>query len=235
MALLATGRESCRRVTGRRRLLIGRRVAGIALERKPLKLADGRSLMAVVAWQRGMSADQREPVFVIPYGLDRDLPPLHVVAALAICPHLPVMNVGVTIPAPGAGVGKNRFRVTLRARHVLVHPQKRKAGFSVVKFRNSAYRFPSENGVAILAGNVQVAMGTARRDGAASLCICQHCQHAHQNSGKSTNPERLGTRPTTTPHAATSQELVSKTLLRAKRGDSSGAEARIFDGCWRHG
>jgi len=51
VALLATGREPCRRVAGRIRLLIGGRVAGVALERQSLKLADGRSLVAAVALQ----------------------------------------------------------------------------------------------------------------------------------------------------------------------------------------
>ena len=162
VALLATGWESRGRVIGACRLLVGCRVARVALERKPLKLADGRSLVTTVALQRGMAADQRKPVLVIPDGLNRHLPALHVVATFAVCTHLPVMDVGVTIPAPGAGIGKNRFRVTLRARQVFVHTQQREAGFTVIKFRNSAYRFPSENGVAILARAVQVGVRTAR-------------------------------------------------------------------------
>lgn len=169
VTLLATSRESRRRVTGCRGLLIRRRVTRVALERKPLKLTDGRSLVAAVALQRGMSSDQRKPVLVIAHCLNRNLPPFHVVAAFAIRAHLPMMNVGVAIPAPRAGIGENRFRVTLSARYVLVHTQKREAGFSVIKFRNSADGFPSENGVAILAGNVQVTVGTAGRDGAPRL------------------------------------------------------------------
>ena len=84
MALLAAGGEPRRCVIGRRRLLIRRRVARVALERKPLKLADGRALVAAVALQRGMPADQGKAVLVIPHGLNRDLPPLHVVATFAI-------------------------------------------------------------------------------------------------------------------------------------------------------
>ena len=153
VALLATGREPRRRVVGPGRLLVGCCVARVALEREPLKLADGGSLVATVALQRGMPANQWETVLVIPHRLNRNLPPLHVVAALAICTHLPVVNVGVAVTTLSAGVGKNRLGVTLRARHVLMHTQKRVGGFTVIKFRNSAYRFPSQNGVAILAGN----------------------------------------------------------------------------------
>ena len=204
VALLATGRERCRRMAGRIRLLIRRRVTGVALERKTLKLTDRRPLVTTVALQRGMSTDQREPVLVISNGLNGDLPPLHAVTAFTGCAHLPVMNVGVTIPAPRTCVGKDRFRMTLRARHVLVHPEKGVAGLAVIEFRNCAYRFPSENGVAILARNVQVAVGAARCDGAAGLCMREYDHCAGQKSGKSTNREDLGARPTTTPHDATS-------------------------------
>jgi len=141
---------------------------------------------------------------VIPYGLNGDLPSLHRVAAFAGCTHLPVMNIGVTVATPGPGVRKNRFRVTLRASYVLVHPEKGEAGFEVIKFRNSAYRFPSENGVAILTGSVQVAVGAARGDGAASLSMSQDCHRAHQNSGDCDKPKHPGTRPTTQPHDVTS-------------------------------
>jgi len=141
---------------------------------------------------------------VIPYGLNGDLPSLYCVAAFAGCAHLPVMNVGVTIPAPCAGVGEDWFGVALSASDVLVHPEKGEAGFEVIKFRNSAYRFPSENGVAILTGSVQVAVGAARGDGAASLSMSQDCHRAHQNSGDCDKPKHPGTRPTTQPHDVTS-------------------------------
>jgi len=182
VALLATGRKSCGRVIGTGRLPVGGRMARVALKRESLKLADGRSIMAGVALEGGMSANQRETVLVIPHGLNCDLPALHVVTALAVCSHLPVMEIGVAVPALRAGVGENRFRVTLRAREVLVHSRKGKAGFSMIKFRNSAYRFPSENRVAILAANVQIAVRTARCGRAASLRICKHCRSAQQES-----------------------------------------------------
>lgn len=89
------------------------------------------------------------------------------------------MDVGVAVAALCAGIGKNQLRVTLGARHARVHAEKRVAGFAVIKFWNSAYRFPSENGVAILARNIQVAVGTARRDGAASLRIREHSRRAY--------------------------------------------------------
>lgn len=213
VALLASGRESRGRVVGPGRLLIGCRVARIALERKSLKLADGGSLVAAVALQGGMAANQRKAVLVIPHGLNRDLPALHGVAAFAICAHLAVMNVSVTIPASRAGVGKDRLRVTLGAGHVFMHPQKRVAGFAVIKFRNRAYRFPPKDGVAILAGDIQVAVGTARRGRATSLRTRLHDRYAQQHSGKGTNPGQPETPPPTTPHAATSlTQLVALAL-----------------------
>ena len=204
VALLASGRESRRRVVGTGRLLVGRRVARVALEREPLKLADGRSLVATFALQRGVAANQWETVLVIPHRLNRNLPPLHFVAAFAICTHLPVMNVGVAVTAPCARIGKNRLGVTLGARHILMHTQKRVAGFTVIKFRNSAYRFPAQNGVAILARNIQVAVGAPRGSRAAGLRRRLHDRCAHQHAGQGVHPEHPETPPTTTLHAATS-------------------------------
>ena len=186
VALLATGRESRCRVVGPVRLSIRRGMTRIALERKTLKLTDSRSLVATITLQGGVPANQRKTIFVIPHRLNCHPPPLHVVAALAIRAHLAVVDIRVTIPAPRAGIGKNRLGVTLRARHVLVHAAQRVAGFGVIEFRNSAYRFPSKNGMAILARNIQVTVRTARGDGAASLRSHFHGHVADNNSGKST-------------------------------------------------
>lgn len=204
MALLATGREAGRDMVGRGRLLIRSRVAGIALERKSLKLSGGRALVAAVALQRGMSSNQGKPVLVISDGLYRNLPAFDRVAAFAVCTHLAAMNVGVAIGTPRAGVGKDWFHVALRTGHVFVQTKQRVGCFAVIKFRNSPYRFPSEHGVAVLAGDVQAAVRTAR--GRRNLGLRFRCgrRHAQQQPGESKDGKLLDLWPAGNLHNATS-------------------------------
>ena len=203
MALLATGREAGRDVVGRGRLLIRSRVAGIALERKPLKLSGGRALVAAVALQRGMSSNQRKPVLVISDGLHRNLPAFDRVAAFAVCTHLAAMNVGVAIGTPRAGVSKDWFHVALRASHVFVQTKQWVRCFAVIKFRNSPYRFPSEDGVAVLAGDVQAAVRTARRRHP-GLRFHRGRRHAQQQPGEGKDGKLLDLWPAGKLHNATS-------------------------------
>lgn len=204
MALLATGREAGRDVVGRGRLLIRSRVAGIALERKSLKLAGGRTLVAAVALQRGMSSNQGKPVLVISDGPHRNLPAFDRVAAFAVCTHLAAMNVGVAIGTPRAGVGKDWFHVALRAGHVFVQTKQRVGCFAVIKFRNSPYRFPSEDCVAVLAGDVQAAVWTARGRRNPGLRFRRGRRHAQQQPGESKDAKQLDLRPAGKLHNATS-------------------------------
>lgn len=76
------------------------RVAGIALGRHRLELAVGHTLVAGVAIHRSMGPGQREPVVVLLNLLDRDLPPAHGMALLAVGPQLTPVNIGVAVLAP---------------------------------------------------------------------------------------------------------------------------------------
>jgi hypothetical protein len=80
------------------------------------------------------------------------------VALLTVRTHCSFVNVGVAIGASGSYVGKDRLGVTLGASHIVVHPAQRIFGLVVVKFRDRADGLPSDRGVAVLAGNVQISV-----------------------------------------------------------------------------
>ncbi len=104
MALLASRREMRAHVVwyapakrlGALKIL---RMAWIARRRQPLELSCRGALMAVIALQRCMRAQQREAVEVILNCLHGYVPPVHRMALFAVRAHLPPMNVGVTIRA----------------------------------------------------------------------------------------------------------------------------------------
>ena len=111
-----------------------------------------------------MSADQREPVVVAPDLADGSVPAIYGVAGVALrSAHVPAMDVGVTVAALAANIGEDGLDVTLRATDALVHAAQRISCLVVIEFRNLADRTPSAKGVAVLAGDVQVSVRTARR------------------------------------------------------------------------
>ena len=75
--------------------------------------------------------------------LDGDVPPLHRMALFAICAHLPLVNIGVTIRALRAHVGKHHLGVALRAGHALVQTAQRILCGVVIELRNRADRLPA--------------------------------------------------------------------------------------------
>ncbi len=56
--------------------------------------------------------------------------------------------------------------MALRTRHILVQAAQRIVGLVVIEFRNGADRLPALRGVAVLTGNVQIAMGAMGTGGA---------------------------------------------------------------------
>ena len=104
MARLAGGRETRGHVVGYARahrcgVLEIFRMAGIACRRQPRELADRSLLVAIIALQRGVCAYQRETVKVILNRLNRNSPPVHRMALLAVGPELPPVNVGMAVRA----------------------------------------------------------------------------------------------------------------------------------------
>ena len=119
--------------------------------------------MALIALQDGMRAKQWKSVEMLLNRLDRDLPAEDGMALGAILAELSAVNVGVTIGAVLANVGKNRFYVASRAGYFFVHAAKRVSRGVVIEFWNGANGDPAGVGVAIFAGSVKRPMRTSAR------------------------------------------------------------------------
>lgn len=163
MACLAVGGELCGNVVGIRGFLKICQVAGRAGRRKPKVIPDGRILMALIALQDGMRAQQWKSVEVLRNRLDRYLPSEDGMALGAVLAELSAVNVGVTIGAVLAHVGEYRLGVASRAGYFFVHAAKRVPRGVVVEFWNGANGRPTGVGVAIFAGNVKRPMRTSAR------------------------------------------------------------------------
>lgn len=129
--------------------------------------------MALVAIERGVRADQREPVQVLVDLLNGDIPAFDRVALLAVCPHLPLVDVGVAIRALRAHVAKDRLDMALRAIHALVHAAQRIFRCVVIEFRNCSDGLPSTQGVTVLAWNAEASMRASRVRRPLHLRSCQ--------------------------------------------------------------
>jgi hypothetical protein len=161
VAHLAVGGELQRHVGGVGGLLVGSQVAAGALGRQALELAGGRALVAVIALQDGVRAQQGEAVLVLLDLLRRDLPALHRVAMVALRSHLAPMDVGMAVRAFVAHVGEHQAGVALGAAYPLMHPPQGVAGLVVVELGNAADGLPAGGGVAVLARDVEVAVRAA--------------------------------------------------------------------------
>jgi len=146
-----------------------------------LELARGCALVARIAIQRRMGAQKRETILVLLDLPQGHVPTLHRVALLAPGTELPPVDVGVAIGTLGTDVGENRLGMALRAGYALVHAAQRETGFVVIKFRYRASRFPSRGGVAVLAGNVQIAVWTVRTGIQLRLRTLRSSARQHQN------------------------------------------------------
>jgi len=165
MALLAGTREPCCDMVGRRSLLIGSGMTGIALERKTLKLPDGGGFVATVTLQGRMPAHQRKAVLVVPHRPQRDLPAVHAVASRTVGPHLTPVYIGVAIGASLTRIRKHQLGVALRTAYVQVQSLEWKVSFVVIEFRDRANYLPSRHGMAVLTGNIQLTVWTNTSSG----------------------------------------------------------------------
>jgi len=90
------------------------------------------------------------------------LPSLDGVALFAVGSKLALVNVGMAIGTFLAHVSEDWLDVALSASHALMHAAQRVPRLAMIKLRNVADWFPSTEGVAILAGDIQRAVGAAR-------------------------------------------------------------------------
>src|SRR5580704_402801 len=163
VALLAPGGELEFDVvqSGRLRVDEVALMAGVALRGKALELANRRALVAGIAVDRGVGANQWEAIKVLIDLLNRNVPSLHGVALFAVCSHLALVNIGVAVGALRSDIGEDRLDVTLRTSHAFVHAAQRILGGVVIEFGDGADRLPAAKRVTVLAGNAQASVRTA--------------------------------------------------------------------------
>ena len=127
---------------------------------------------------------------MLPHSLQNDVPAFDRVALLTVRTHLTAMDVSMTVRAIGSSVGEDGLGMALRTGHTFVQTAEGVSRFVVIKLRDRADRFPACRSMAVLAGYVQVAMGTAG-DRGAGLTIERTCAAADdQIQGSQENDRR---------------------------------------------
>ena len=116
--------------------------------------------MALVALDERMRADQREPVLVVLDLLNVDLPTLHRVATLAICPKLAAMNVCMTLGTLCAYLLERHVRMALCAGNLRVHAPQRVGSLVVIELGEGANRLPARVCVTVLTRDGEGSVGT---------------------------------------------------------------------------
>lgn len=162
---LAGGRESRSLVVGRLGLGKVLNVARDALRRKALELAHCRILMTVVAGQRGVRSDQWETILVRPKFPKALFPAHDRMAPLAIFSKLSAVDVGVAVCATCPCLCKHQAHVACGAGNAFVQSAQWIAGLVVVKLHDISKGFPGCEGMAIFAGDLQIAVGAVGRGG----------------------------------------------------------------------
>ena len=109
-----------------------------------------------------MRAGQWKTTVVLLHLLYGNLPSPNRVALLAVGSQLAAMNICMTVLAVLADIAEYGLDVTFRTRDGFMHAAERILGFIVIEFRNGADRFPGVSGMAVLAGDVEIAVRTMR-------------------------------------------------------------------------
>lgn len=150
---------------------------------KTLELPHCGTLVAILALHRGVSPQEWEAILVILNLLHGNIPPEHGVTLRAIRPHLPLVNIGVTILALLADISKDRLNVALCALHFFVHAAQRILRLVVIEFWNCSDGAPAHSGVAVLTRNRERPVRTA-----CSLPLRVRCSSARGRRGKKSQP-----------------------------------------------
>ncbi len=164
-------------------------MAGIAIRGHRLEFAVGRAFVAGIAVHCGMCAGQREAVVMLLDLLDRDLPAPHRMALLAVGAQLPLVNIRVAILASLPDIGEHGLDVALGAGHRYVHAAQGVPGLVVIEFRNRADRPPPARRVAVLTGNVQIAVRAVRAR------ILRHRSGSGCGNQQQPNPQQIENAP----------------------------------------
>jgi hypothetical protein len=136
-------------------------VATEALRGHIVELGKSATLMAILAGRSGVRTGQRKPVHVQVDLGDRNLPAADRVTVFAGSGHFAAVNVRMAVGAFIADIGEHHLAMAVRAGHTLVHAAERKLGLVVIELWHRADWFPSVHGVAVLTGDIQIAVGAA--------------------------------------------------------------------------
>jgi hypothetical protein len=139
-------------------------VAADTVRGQTLELSDGRTGVAGIALQRGMSSDQRKAILMLLDFADGNAPSIHGMALLASRSKLATVDIRMAIGTLRTDFGKHEVGVALATGDFLVHPAQRILRLVVVEFGDVADGLPSAEGMAILAGDGEIAMRTASGD-----------------------------------------------------------------------
>jgi hypothetical protein len=174
VTLFATGRKAELHVIDANGLCIDEvlLMARVAGGREALELSDSSALVAGIAIQRGVRADQRETIDVLVDLLYSYVPTPHVMTLFAVRAHLPFVNIGVAVGTELANVREYGLDVALRAFHTLVHATQRILRCVVIKLGNGADRLPTTQGMAVLTRDAQASVWTPRVRGRLRLPTC---------------------------------------------------------------
>jgi len=130
-------------------------MAGNAERRESLILANGRTLVALLARDCRMTAEQRKSVLVIFELLRGHFPTERRVTTGAVGAHLPLVHIRVAVLTILTSVGKHRVHMARDALHFFVQAPEGILSLVVVELWNLADGPPGRRSVAIFAGNVQ--------------------------------------------------------------------------------
>jgi len=108
-----------------------------------------------------MCTDQGKPVLVLIDIVNRNLPPIRVVAQFAFGPILAPMEVSVAILALIRSVGEVQIGVTIPTSHNRMAAAKLKACLFVFELGLGPDRLPTFDGVTVLARNVEFSVRAA--------------------------------------------------------------------------
>jgi hypothetical protein len=117
VTVLAGDREFGCDVIGTACALVIYRMARVTVCRHRLELAIGHTFVARVAIDGRMCPGERKAIVVLLHLLDRNRPPPHRVALLAVGTELAFVNIGVAVLATLPHIREDRFHVTLAAGH----------------------------------------------------------------------------------------------------------------------
>lgn len=125
-------------------------------EPEAVELADRADLVAGVAVNGRMSADQRKSILMLVDVVNGNLPTIGVVAEVALGAILAAMQIGVAVLALDGGVAEIEVLVAVGALHFGVPATQRKLGFRMVEFKFGAQRLPALSVVTLLASDLEL-------------------------------------------------------------------------------